>query len=92
MLISDSNDAVATLNQRARTELILDGRIDALREINLHDGTRAAVGETIITRRSDPRLRAVRRWVRNGDRWTVCAVGPFWVLLDPQTTPKSHIQ
>ncbi|RXZ70315.1 MobF family relaxase [Agromyces albus] len=74
VLISDSNDAVATLNQRARTELILDGRIDALREIDLHDGTRAAVGDTIITRRNDRRLRAGRRWVRNGDRWTVCAV------------------
>ena len=74
VLISDSNDAVAALNQRARTELILDGRIDALREIDLHDGTRAAVGDTIITRRNDRRLRAGRRWVRNGDRWTVFAV------------------
>jgi hypothetical protein len=74
LLISDSNVAVATLNQRARTELILDGRIDALREVDLHDGTRAAVGDTIITRRNDRQLRAGRRWVRNGDRWTVCAV------------------
>ncbi|WP_444876255.1 MobF family relaxase [Agromyces albus] len=74
VLISDSNDAVATLNQRARTELILDGRIDALREVDLHDGTRAAIGDTIITRRNDRQLRAGRRWVRNGDRWTVCAV------------------
>lgn len=73
VLISDSNDAVAALNQRARTELILDGRIDALREIDLHDGTCAAVGDTIITRRNDRRLRAGRRWVRNGDRWTVVA-------------------
>lgn len=74
VLISDSNNAVAALNQRARTELILDGRINALREIDLHDGARAAVGDTIITRRNDRRLRAGRRWVRNGDRWTVVAV------------------
>jgi hypothetical protein len=74
VLISDSNDAVAALNRRARTELIFDGRIDALREIDLHDGTRAAVGDTILTRRNDRRLRAGRRWVRNGDRWTVFAV------------------
>lgn len=74
VLISDSNDTVATLNQRARTELILDGRIDALREIDLRDGTRVAVGDTIITRRNDRCLRAGRRWVRNGDRWTVCTV------------------
>jgi conjugative relaxase-like TrwC/TraI family protein len=74
VLISDSNEAVASLNIRARTELILEGRVDALREVALHDGTRAAVGDTIITRRNDRRLRAARSWVRNGDRWTVIGV------------------
>jgi conjugative relaxase-like TrwC/TraI family protein len=68
VLISDSNEAVASLNMRARTELILVGRVDALREVALHDGTHAAVGDTIITRRNDRRLRAARSWVRNGDR------------------------
>jgi ATP-dependent exoDNAse (exonuclease V) alpha subunit len=58
VLISDSNEAVASLNMRARTELILDGKVDALREVALHDGTRAAVGDTVITRRNDRRLRA----------------------------------
>ncbi|WP_344297119.1 MobF family relaxase [Agromyces neolithicus] len=74
VLISDSNDAVAALNQRARTELILDGHIDALREIDLRDGACVAIGDIIITRRNDRRLRVGRRWVRNGDRWTVVAV------------------
>jgi conjugative relaxase-like TrwC/TraI family protein len=74
VLISDSNEAVASLNVRARTELILEGRVDALREVTLHDGTRAAVGDTIITRRNDRGLRAARSWVRNGDRWTVIGV------------------
>jgi len=74
VLISDSNEAVATLNVRARTELILEGRVDALREVALHDGTRAAVGDTVITRRNDRRLYASRSWVRNGDRWNVIGV------------------
>ncbi|MET0715826.1 MAG: MobF family relaxase [Mycetocola sp.] len=74
VLISDSNEAVASLNTRARTELILEGRVDAFREIALHDGTRAGVGDTVITRRNSRRLRAGRSWVRNGDRWTVVAV------------------
>ncbi|WP_354500795.1 MobF family relaxase [Mycetocola sp. 2940] len=74
VLISDSNEAVASLNVRARTELILEGRVDALREVALHDGTRAAVGDTVITRRNNRRLRAGRSWVRNGDRWTVIGV------------------
>ncbi|TFD37808.1 conjugal transfer protein [Cryobacterium sp. TMT1-19] len=74
VLISDSNEAVALLNARARTELILEGRVDAVREVALHDGNRAAVGDTVITRRNDRRLRSSRTWVRNGDRWTVTEV------------------
>jgi conjugative relaxase-like TrwC/TraI family protein len=74
VLISDSNEAVAAMNVRARSELILDGRVDAVREIPLHDGTAASVGDTVITRRNDRRLRAAGAWVRNGDRWTVVAV------------------
>ncbi|MGX5695110.1 MobF family relaxase [Agromyces soli] len=74
VLISDSNEAVAALNERARTDAILDGRVDALHEVALHDGTRAGVGDTIITRRNDRRARAGRAWVRNGDRWTILAV------------------
>tara|TARA_R110000868_G_C10970452_1_gene769775 strand:- start:11435 stop:14971 length:3537 start_codon:yes stop_codon:yes gene_type:complete len=71
VLVSDSNESVLALNQRARTDLILDGTVNALREVELHDGTRAAAGDTVITRRNDRRLRAGRSWVRNGDSWTV---------------------
>jgi conjugative relaxase-like TrwC/TraI family protein len=74
VLISDSNEAVALMNVRARSELILDGRVDALRETLLHDGSAASVGDTVITRRNDRRLRVAGSWVRNGDRWTVVAV------------------
>jgi hypothetical protein len=74
VLISDSNETVAALNARARTELILEGRIDAVREVTLHDGNRAAVGDTVITRQNDRQLRSSRTWVRNGDRWTVAGV------------------
>ncbi|MFM2721650.1 MobF family relaxase [Microbacterium mcarthurae (nom. nud.)] len=74
VLVSDSNESVQALNQRARTDLILDGAVDARREVELHDGTHAAVGDTVITRRNDRRLRAGRGWVRNGDRWTVTEV------------------
>jgi hypothetical protein len=74
VLISDSNEEVAALNARARTELILEGHIDATREVALHDGNHAAVGDTVITRRNDRQLRTSRTWVRNGDRWTVTGV------------------
>jgi hypothetical protein len=42
--------------------------------VTLNDGTRAGVGDTIITRRNDRRLRSVREWVRNGDRWQITDV------------------
>lgn len=74
VLVADSNESVLALNQRARAELILDGTVNARREVELHDGTRAAAGDSVITRHNDRRLRAGRSWVRNGNRWTVTEV------------------
>lgn len=74
ILISDSNESVAALNSRARTDLILDGTVRGPREAALHDDSRAAIGDTVITRKNDRRLIARRGWVRNGDRWTVLDV------------------
>lgn len=74
ILISDSNESVAALNNRARTDLILDGTVRGPREAMLHDDSRAAAGDTVITRKNDRRLVAGRGWVRNGDRWTVLDV------------------
>lgn len=74
ILISDSNESVAALNSRARTDLILDGTVHGPREAALHDDSRAAIGDTVITRKNDRRLTAGRGWVRNGDRWTVLDV------------------
>ena len=74
VLVADSNEAVTTLNNRARTDLILYGTVVGPREAELHDGTRAATGDIVITRRNDRRLRTSRGWVRNGDRWAVTDV------------------
>lgn len=74
VLVSDSNESVTALNTRARTDLILDGAVRGPREVDLNDGTRAATGDVVITRRNDRRLRAGRGWVRNGDRWNVMDV------------------
>lgn len=74
VLVAGSNESVLALNERARADLILDGTVDARHEVELHDGTRAAAGDTVITRHNDRRLRAGRGWGRNGNRWTVAAV------------------
>jgi hypothetical protein len=42
----------------------------------LADGNRASVGDVIITRSNDRRLRLTATdWVKNGDRWTITGVG-----------------
>lgn len=74
VLVSDSNESVTALNVRARTDLILDGVVRGPREADLHDGTQAAAGDVVITRKNDRRLRAGGSWVRNGDRWRVLDV------------------
>lgn len=74
VLLADSNESVQALNNRARADLIFDGAVNAQREVELHDGTRAAAGDTVITRRNNRRLRAGRSWVRNGDRWMITEV------------------
>lgn len=74
VLVADSNESVLALNERARAELILDGTVNARREVELHNGQRAAAGDTVITRNNDRRLRAGRGWVRNGNRWVVTEV------------------
>ncbi|WP_226830806.1 MobF family relaxase [Brevibacterium sp. FME17] len=74
VLIAETRDDVTTLNTRARADLILDGTLAPGHEVALHDGTTAGVGDIIISRRNDRRLRNRRAWVRNGDTWTITAV------------------
>lgn len=74
ILIATDAQTVTALNQRARADLILSGAVNTSREALLHDQTSAGVGDVVITRRNDRRLRTKRGWVRNGDRWKVRAV------------------
>ena len=75
LLVTESTDAMVELNERARAERLRDGETEASREVALHDGTRASVGDLIITRQNHRRIRALRGgWVKNGDRWRVTDV------------------
>lgn len=74
ILIADTTENVTDLNERARRDLIAAGYVDAEREVALADGTRASVGDTIITRKNERRLRSAHGWVRNGERWVVTNV------------------
>ena len=72
ILVTESARDVRALNERARAErLLLDGAVDQ-HEVDLGDGCRASVGDIVITRQNDRRIRTMRGgWVKNGDRWRV---------------------
>ena len=73
-MLAPTRGLVAQLNRRAR-----EHRLDhcaASSEVALADGNQASVGDVIITRRNDRRLRlSGTDWVKNGDRWTISEVG-----------------
>ena len=73
-MIAPTRQLVAELNRRARAH-----RLDhsaATAEVPLADGNQASVGDVIITRRNDRRLRLTATdWVKNGDRWTITHIG-----------------
>ena len=73
IMLAPTRNLVAQLNARARAH-----RLDhppAVSEVSLADGNRASVGDVIITRANDRRLRLTATdWVKNGDRWTITAV------------------
>jgi hypothetical protein len=73
-MLAPTRELVAELNRRAR-----DQRLDpspSSSEVLMADGNQASVGDVIITRANDRRLRLTATdWVKNGDRWTITSIG-----------------
>jgi conjugative relaxase-like TrwC/TraI family protein len=70
IMLAPTRDLVAELNRRARSAR-LQGTVPP-HEVLLADGLCASVGDVIITRTNDRRLRTSNTdWVKNGDRWTI---------------------
>jgi conjugative relaxase-like TrwC/TraI family protein len=70
MMLAPTRELVAELNRRARDHRL--GNLPVGPEVPLGDGNRASVGDMIITRANDRRLRlSATDWVKNGDRWTI---------------------
>jgi AAA domain/TrwC relaxase len=73
IMLAPTRELVAELNRRAREHRL--GKIPAGQEVCLGDGNLACVGDMIITRANDRRLRlSATDWVKNGDRWTITHV------------------
>jgi len=74
IMLAPTRNLVNELNRQARDHLL--GSHPAGREVRLADGNQASVGDVIITRSNDRRLRLTPTdWVKNGDRWTITHVG-----------------
>lgn len=72
LMMAETLESVTALNLRARLDRITTGIVDPKQALALHDGTEAAVGDRVVTRRSDRRLRLGRSaWVQNGQLWNV---------------------
>ena len=77
IMLAPTRDLVSELNQQARAHR-LDGRrpghaIGPVRR--LADGNEASIGDLIITRSNDRRLRtSATDWVKNGDRWSLLEI------------------
>ena len=74
IMLTPTHELVAELNRRARDHR-LNGNVPNA-EVRLADGNQASVGDVIITRSNDRRLRLTATdWVKNGDRWMITHVG-----------------
>jgi hypothetical protein len=74
IMLAPTRELVTELNRRARDHRL--DRFPASSEVCLADGNQASVGDVIITRSNDRRLRlAATDWVKNGDRWTITRIG-----------------
>jgi conjugative relaxase-like TrwC/TraI family protein len=67
IMLAPTRDLVADLNRRLRARRLEGATVG--REVRLADGNDASVGDVIITRTNDRRLRmSAADWVKNGDR------------------------
>jgi conjugative relaxase-like TrwC/TraI family protein len=71
ILIAADNTTVSRLNARARLDRVTTGEVEP-DGISLHDGNDVGVGDHIVTRLNNRRLRIGKHgFVQNGNRWTV---------------------
>jgi ATP-dependent exoDNAse (exonuclease V) alpha subunit len=70
IMLAPTRELVSRLNQRAQDHRLAGATPD--RQVDLADGNTASVGDLVITRRNDRRVRiSATDWVKNGDRRTV---------------------
>ncbi|MGW6278438.1 MobF family relaxase [Kribbella sp. NPDC055071] len=98
LLLAADNTTVARLNTRARLDRIATGEVEP-DGIELHNGTHVGLGDHIVTRLNNRRLRYGRNsFVQNGDQWTVIHRWPDGSLTvqnhadETVTLPSTYVQ
>ena len=76
LLQAADTHTVHELNARAHAAAVLDGRARRDGGVPLADQTVATVGDRVVTRHNDRRLRTTDGFVRNGALWDVTATAP----------------
>ncbi|HKS98252.1 MAG TPA: MobF family relaxase [Rugosimonospora sp.] len=76
LMLTETEAEAADLAAHARRILIRAGRVTPGRSVRLGNGTRAGVGDRIVTRHNDRRLLAGNTFVANRDQWRVLNIGP----------------
>ncbi|MHB1534816.1 MAG: MobF family relaxase, partial [Acidimicrobiales bacterium] len=72
LMIAADTATVADLNRRARADRVAAGTVTEAGLV-IAEGQQVGVGDEVITRANNRLLVTGRRWVKNGDRWTVTA-------------------
>jgi hypothetical protein len=97
LLIAADNSTVARLNARARLDRIATGEVEP-DGIELHNGNHVGLGDHIVTRLNNRRLRHSNSFVQNGDHWTVIHRWPDGSLTvqnhtgECVTLPSTYVQ
>ncbi|MEV0283505.1 MobF family relaxase [Kribbella sp. NPDC050820] len=97
LLIAADNATVARLNARARLDRITTGQVEP-DGIELHNGNHVGLGDHIVTRVNNRRLRHNTGFVKNGDHWTVIHRWPDGSLTvqnhsgETVTLPSTYVQ
>jgi DNA primase catalytic core len=74
IMLAPTRELAGELNRRARAHRLAGSGPSGV--VRLADGNEASAGDLLITRANDRRLRtSATDWVKNGDRWTLLAIG-----------------
>lgn len=95
LMIAPDLETAAQLNMRARNDRAASADEQT---VDLAAGTRAGIGDRIVTRQNSRKLSIGRQWVKNGDTWTVHAIsGDGSVTVAPEngtgrlTLPANYV-